>query len=540
MSKREVLTVAFLITGCVSTDEGPTDDSLPDIERLGEGPKDPGEPGDPSEPPGTGAACSDPHVVYMRTGGGARHCSAVVLAPDLILTAAHCVVGQDLSGMTVGVGGDGCTHGTASVQNFKSNPNYGQNQGSDVALVKLSSSLAGVSPVLLSTPQLNSSITVTGFGFNMVDGQTQRCTPGTISAIAGNDITLAMGANQVCEGDSGGAVFETGSHRLVGLLTVGYPTNSGDSCATSVGGGADWAWVGATMSDMTGASHVSCTIGATKQCKLEGSECPTTGDLCKWGVSTCTNGNLWSECVPNALTVWNPDQNSCVCTQTCAPGLVQQYSTCECTNQCGNGLCQSGETTATCPADCVPLCGNGVCAVYESFESCPQDCSGGTSCVCGHDCPPNTPGCAGYCGDGQCDLVTENSTNCSADCGGSSCVCGYDCPPNTPGCSGYCGDGQCDLVTENSTTCSSDCGGSSCICGYDCPPNTPGCSGYCGDGQCDLISGENTTSCPTDCGSLGGGEGYDPCTNQYDSFWSDWFGDDAFAAYEYFCGALAN
>ena len=495
---------------------------------------------------GTGARCDDPHVVYFRNAEGRQHCSGVVLAPDLILTASHCTDyagGDDASSLTVGVGGEGCRYGTSSIATVLKHPKASVGSGTDLKIVKLTTPLAGVSPVTLTVPKKGAKVTVSAFGMNLQDGQTQRCTNGTITEVSGKTVTVDTDKLQICEGDSGGAVFEEGTSRLVGIVSAG----DGHFCSSTTWASADWDFVKNAGTDMTGAKTVSCTPGKTKSCLQAGATCPAEGYACQFGTSTCQESGTWGGCADNTVQTWDATSKTCKCLQSCAPGLVQNSSTCACEdqcgdgfcvlgqetletcpadcNKCGNGLCNLSEDAQTCPQDCAPtsVCGNGQCETDETSTSCPSDCGGGSTCVCGWDCPPGTPGCNGYCGDGQCNLATENSTTCAADCG-------------------YCGDGTC--ATGESSYCTEDCGGggSTCVCGWDCPPGTAGCDGYCGNGQCELPE-ENSTNCPQDCsvGGTGGsgGTGPDPedlCNDPFDPFWEDTFGAAAWDAYMFYCG----
>ncbi len=510
-----------------------------------------GEPGEPLPPPPIdgGQACRNSPTVFLNIG--AQHCTGVLVAPDMMLTAGHCVRDganlRSLASMSVGTGAAICD-GAVNVDEVFVHPDFSNQRDAggqqvrrpaagDLALVRLSGPVPGATVATLGTAipgTASAQVTMTGFG-----GGAQSCADATVTAtqfipigttrsqpvhVIEGELRPDGTRAHACVGDSGGPVYLRGTNVVVGINsqvgdvipglpwgTVGGPTPT--TCTPPLYAPFDWDWVQQTLASGSGGVANTCTPGATDLCIGPGDTC---GGEVTCGRNTCGENGRWGSCV-RTLDATRDELHLDGC----------------------NGV--DDDCDDTIDEDCNP--GGG--------EPCPPGRTrdpGSNLCVCAGTCPPGAtmnPGtclCEAACGDGQCGW-NESPTSCPIDCddgGGSSCICGWDCPPGDPACSGFCGDGMCDVVSENSTSCPDDCDfGSSCICGWDCPPGDPACTGVCGDGVCDIVS-ENSTNCPLDCSGGGGGDGgggYDVCGDW--DFW-DWylgeFGwDAAMDAYESFC-----
>ena len=88
-------------------------------------------------------------------------CGGTVVAPDRVVTAAHCVKHVDISALTAG----GQVRPVTGVATYSSRRN-GRNQLDDIALVRLATPLDGVTPATLGGPRTGTArIIGTGFAF---------------------------------------------------------------------------------------------------------------------------------------------------------------------------------------------------------------------------------------------------------------------------------------------------------------------------------------------------------------------------------------
>jgi hypothetical protein len=186
-----------------------------------------------------GAAAADPAqaraVVMVASADGG--CSGVAIAPDLVLTAAHCV----RSGPTgvISVPGEAQSKKAWALEVFR-HRNYGEvpQIGADLALLKLAVEITP-SPAVLSAKdavQIADHFVIIGFGRTDLSVSGPAGAPRSATLVLQSGIpntrrliladpatygkTSGLGA---CNGDSGGPVFEGTSGRLalIGIMTSG-------------------------------------------------------------------------------------------------------------------------------------------------------------------------------------------------------------------------------------------------------------------------------------------------------------------------------
>jgi secreted trypsin-like serine protease len=158
-------------------------------------------------------------------------CGASLLNKDHVLTAAHCVKGKLATNLRVAVGRtylDSTQGQVRNVVRINIHPSYSYvSSGYDVAVLKLSSAVIGITPIRV-TPKYNNvfetpgrSLTVAGWGNTQYMGDTPQnmseaqvpvvsdATADTIYLSYVPSLMVAAGEEGVdtCQGDSGGPMF---------------------------------------------------------------------------------------------------------------------------------------------------------------------------------------------------------------------------------------------------------------------------------------------------------------------------------------------
>lgn len=207
---------------------------------------------------GTNATAGDyPWMVALVSADTAsaydgQYCGGSLIAPNWVLTAAHCVESETASGTDVIVGAtrlDQQDGERISVSRIIAHPNYSSAQVPDVALLKLSRNSTRT-PVDLVQPGSNSATagttaTVIGWGATSDGGNgTPRLQEVSLPIVSYNSCQnsygqidqdleicagLARGGRDSCQGDSGGPLFVQGSNgnRYLQAGVVSW----GDGCA---------------------------------------------------------------------------------------------------------------------------------------------------------------------------------------------------------------------------------------------------------------------------------------------------------------------
>lgn len=249
----------------------------------------------PGEFPGVGA------LMYDFGGEAMQGCTGTLIAPNAVLTAAHCVDPELTGPVTPGFslaldttnGNTGTVPGLMAYKHesfsLDVEPAEGLGQFFDVGVVILSQPITSVEPVKMARPEdapalaAGMDLAIVGYGKTtttsndtgiMYDAMTK------LISLNQTEIQVGMGSPQPqnCQGDSGGPALADmgGERRVVGIVSRSF---SGFECTM---GGVDTR-VDAYLTWIHGKvpTGIPCGSGLAEPC--EGEEPPDEGGCCSTG-----------------------------------------------------------------------------------------------------------------------------------------------------------------------------------------------------------------------------------------------------------------
>lgn len=415
--------VAVLGVGCQMTEPEPGSRALPIVG----GTTNPG----------------DPAVVMLQTSTGG--CTGSVVAPTVVLTAAHCIERSLEPGDKRGTVYFGTESGdwfaTRSIIDMVIHRYYdaGFDLGYDIALVRLRDPVPDtVTPVELNDVELDATYvgaTVRAVGFGgtgYVDGQlqgfgTKRSANITVDKVTPDFLEIGDEVHNTCQGDSGGPHFMMigGREVQVAVSSFGQGGCLGPSKVTRVDAYLDDflipiidAWSGPCQDDaecVTEGCRTPDPDCSDDLCGFDGFcgtgcaqldlDCPVggrPGDLCGSDLDCDSR-----RCVPS-----DDDPRVSFCTFECDPEDTDYNYGCErplnsCTEMDGDYLCNFGGTTPStqgAPCEDGSECRSGLCD--GEFGICVEPCGDGqAACAEGFECRDR--------GDAQVCTVPAEETICS-------------------------------------------------------------------------------------------------------------------------------
>lgn len=339
-----------------------------------------------------GATTTGDLGVVALVRGDTLVCTGTLVAPRVVLTAAHCVpdgappdvvFGATLAGTRVGVVA-AKRHPTFDAATF----------ADDVAMLLLADrapSGATTWPLATAAPDVGLALRIVGFG-RTASGDTspaaKRVGTTRVASVGARDFTFAPSPSQTCEGDSGGPAFATagGGEAIVGVTSSGDPACAQSARDVRVDAYAAFIapWIAATADGAAGA-----------------------GERCYYA-AMCADAAACAPALDDAKLAFCAP--ACGANDACPAGLA-------CLSDGAKRLCRHappspGALGATCrdASDC-------------AAASCVAPASGGAS-VCAPTCFADLPG---FCTSGYV---------CAKVAGGASSAC-FVAPP-APSSSGGC------------------------------------------------------------------------------------------------------
>ncbi len=337
----------------------------------------------------------DPAVVVLVDTSGNQFCTGTLVAPYVVLTAAHCTSAPGIADASAVFGtslgsADGSTGGASiPIATTVAHPGFDlATLTDDIALAVLSAA-APAAPLRLGTsaPAVGATVRLVGWGLDAADGSAARKREGTATVTEVDATTFAVGPapSLPCQGDSGGPALDpTGA--VVGVTSSGdgdcarravysrVDAFLGDFLAPAMASFAPGAapagapclfpercagGAGACVvaPDDANVSYCTAPCGANADCPA-GMTCASVGDATQCRYPLPTPGTIGAACRGDADCLEGRCTGLGVCGVRCVPGGAACPGTSQCT--------QTGGIDFFCVAAPVRGAAGSACAVSSS------------------------------------------------------------------------------------------------------------------------------------------------------------------------------
>jgi hypothetical protein len=329
------------------------------------------------------ATSAYPEVVSIDAPGGT--CTGTVLAPDVVLTAAHCtpLFSEDPSAPVF----VDAPAGRLRAVTYRVHPNFDPFTGRfDVALLRVEGRVAETAASIATTPAAaEASVLLVGFGRDAKDGtHRKRVGWAKVASLSEDEITLAPGPSLPCFGDSGGPAFDGDGElrKVVAVMTAGDASCGRNGYATRLDAIAPF--TASALRALSGArgEGEACLTGAgcvSGQC-LVPPDAPAHGyctRACSSNADCATSGMA---CAPT------PTGSRCAFPQP-SPGALDGPCT-------SDGDCQAGACVPIGGGrSCLPLCAPTDPTACAAGRTCTKTDGALSACVLDAKVEPDEAGC---------------------------------------------------------------------------------------------------------------------------------------------------